>query len=55
MIKNYEKKKPPYIYNPSTNQFLLDIRKEAEDYDRAEKRCLYFLIIIAIGIILLLI
>ena len=49
-----KRKKPPYIYNPSTNEFLLNIRKEVEDYERAEKRCLYFLAIIAILVIILL-
>ena len=49
-----KRKKPPYIYNPSTNEFLLNIRKEAEDYNRAEKRGLYFLAIIAILVIILL-
>jgi hypothetical protein len=50
-----KRKKPPYIYNPSTNEFLLNIRKEVEDYERGRKYQLYFLGIIAIGIIILLI
>ena len=49
-----KRKKPPYIYNPSTNEFLLNIKKEVEDYERAEKNRLYFLGIIAICIIILL-
>ena len=49
-----KRKKPPYIYNPSTNEFL-KIKKESDDYDKAEKHRIYFLAIVAILVIILLI
>jgi len=50
-----KRKKPPYIYNPLTNEFLIKIKKESDDYDKAEKHRIYFLAIIAILVIILLI
>lgn len=52
--KYMKRKKPPYIYNPSTNEFLINIKKESDDYDKSEKHHIYFFTIIAILVIILL-
>lgn len=52
--KYMKRKKPPYIYNPSTNEFLINIKKESDDYEKGRKHNTYFLAIIAILVIILL-